>query len=719
MNCFGAWDDLEEMLAFYEAASASARSDADVGEWLSAAEVRRLAGGLRPGVVPPVTSAQGKLDLIGDPSRVTWTDNGWLPIAGCWRGGAHWTGRLARRVAEGHELTSCALLAPLWLKSRGGGDPVLEAAKDRTLVGFAQSGHVVPWRAEWGFPSVVVPIEVIMQNDKPRVFTDARYTNGAISAVDLFLPTVAGVAKGFSRRSWLAKADLKCGYNQLPMAASSRGLLAFIWRGSLWCFVVATLGLRDSPGVFQSHTEFVAACVMHRWPMVKVSVYLDDFIFCSDDEGRPPLEEIWAFMCSMGLVLGEKKCSAAWTRREIVLGIDVDIEQGTARLPAEKEALVLDSLERLELSVGRPPRLIEIAALVGRLCAAEVAIRFVYVMARPLMVFVAAAVGGSESEVRRAEAVGCRAAYRERCPVPPVVRAACAKLREVWHLVHGRSLRQRRITRQLVTDASETGAGGYVVDKDSGAILQEVAAPLPGRFIGESSLVRELAALRIVLAEAGPACLSGCRIEAVTDNRGVMCRVLKGVSARVAGDEAYQIALWCLRHKVELARSVWIPRRENAKADELSRKVGYAQEATIDPAWFAALLQVASPVPNIDAFASSENAVLPRFCSLEKPRNPALLDGLSRDWSPEDVPWLFPPPALLSAAVHNWRISRSEDAFVCAPMDGRSMGERFGFLLRRVLTGVRVLGAEPSRYGWSVAHLSKTGRGMGPPAPPS
>ena len=67
-----------------------------------------------------------------------------------------------------------------------------------------------------------------------------------------------------------------------------------------------------------------------------------------------------------------------------------------------------------------------------------------------------------------------------------------------WSRIHVRKLRAKAISRQLVTDASDDGVGGLLIDKASGGTVQEVALPLPGHLYGESSLVRELAAVRMV-----------------------------------------------------------------------------------------------------------------------------------------------------------------------------------------------------------------------------
>ena len=97
-----------------------------------------------------------------------------------------------------------------------------------------------------------------------------------------------------------------------------------------------------------------------------------------------------------------------------------------------------------------------------------------------------------------------------------------------------------------------------------------------------------------------------------SDNQGVVHIVSSGSRKLHLQDGAMAIFELCFQHSIKLEMD-WIPRSLNMRADFLSRIVDY-DDWGVDPCILRALDASWGP-HSVDCFASSYNALLPRFHS--------------------------------------------------------------------------------------------------------
>ncbi|XP_044128788.1 uncharacterized protein LOC122922292 [Bufo gargarizans] len=75
---------------------------------------------------------------------------------------------------------------------------------------------------------------------------------------------------------WMVKLDLKDAYLTVPIAASSRDLLRFLWKGEVWRFTCLPFGLSSAPWCFTKLLRPVVAWLRSRG--VRLVIYLDDIL---------------------------------------------------------------------------------------------------------------------------------------------------------------------------------------------------------------------------------------------------------------------------------------------------------------------------------------------------------------------------------------------------------------------------------------------------------
>ena len=136
----------------------------------------------------------------------------------------------------------------------------------------------------------------------------------------------------------MAKFDVEAAYRNIAVHPDDRYLLGMKWRGQFFVDLALLFGLRSAPYIFNSVADLVEWIIRNRYGVADLMHYLDDFITAGPADSllcSQNLQTSLAVCRSLGLPLHPNKCIGPSTRL-VVLGIELDSMDQTARLPAEK-----------------------------------------------------------------------------------------------------------------------------------------------------------------------------------------------------------------------------------------------------------------------------------------------------------------------------------------------------------------------------------------------
>ena len=200
-------------------------------------------------------------------------------------------------------------------------------------------------------------------------------------------------------------------------------------------------------------------------------------------------------------------------------------------------------------------------------------------------------------------------------------------------------------TRAVYSDASNTGYGGCMVE-----LCPEVAH---GQWSEDeaklSSTWRELKAVYLVLLSFAQK-LAGNTVKWLTDNQGVMYIIRSG-SRKEHLQGALAIFEICFSHNIKLEVE-WIPRSLNEHADFISRIIDF-DDWSVDLSIFNILNTSWGP-HSVDCFATSYNALLPRFHARFWSPGCEAVDTFTVNWGGEhEVNWWVPPLYLVCRTIRH------------------------------------------------------------------
>ena len=650
----------------------------------------------------PTCPVEDKL-LVRDPDdNARWGrgSGSWMPRGGCMSDG-DWSQHKDPRLGGPHRIElydERVQLMPLVMNQKPL-DAKDQAVIDAIVQDQLDAEVARPWEKEMGLPTAVVSIRVVYQIDpdgnlKPRCITDARYANGVIERGPMCLPTVEGFVRGMKKGEKLAKQDMKGGYHQVSREESSRHLVNFLWHGTLITMLAESFGTRDIPSAFAHYSSTACADAARECPgtIRRAKVYIDDFLTsfdrnATDEQVNEACERWKESLLKKGIVLSKSKCVDPSTECEM-LGIIVNSVTLRLTVPKKKSERYLAGLKELasDAAAGRVTTK-QAAVALGRLVSVEVAIPHLLLLSRPLMEDLKKGLARAYEEFRTLQDLPelrneseARSNY-EWIDAPMHVsegtQKSIAYLIDNWTELDGQETQRPKTTLLIATDAADFGLGGTIYKKTVKGlqVLCRFALPMSMEEAASSSTCREaLAQLMAVrkLREEFPEELRGAVIESFCDNLGFARRHAMGSTKFDLSTILLELVRELRKSEATWVAAYWLPRERMELYDGQSRERRVPTESLrIDQEWFEGTMMKGlkngrQRVPNIDGFSTREDKVLRRYVTA-KPEQGAELDGARHRWLASDVPWLFPPIALIPKAVQNWSDSASAVAYICVP----------------------------------------------------
>ena len=139
----------------------------------------------------------------------------------------------------------------------------------------------------------------------------------------------------------MGKIDVKSAYRIIPIHPSDRYLLGMKWRDHYFIDLALPFGLRSAPSIFNTLADLFEWLLKNNYSVQNLLHYLDDFFTigkAGSSNGTDFLRAIKQAATDTGIPLAPEKCEGPVTCMNflVILGIELDSVQMTARLPPDK-----------------------------------------------------------------------------------------------------------------------------------------------------------------------------------------------------------------------------------------------------------------------------------------------------------------------------------------------------------------------------------------------
>lgn len=440
---------------------------------------------------------------------------------------------------------------------------------------------------------------------------------------------LAAAKELIEKGDWFARLDLKDAYLHVPLHPSIRHWFRYRMQGVIFQWKSLPFGFRDAPRMFQK--LMVVALTPLRQQGVRLVIYLDDILLISSSE-ESCLEETRRLverLLLLGFVINLGKSELVPSRQKIFLGAYLDSVEMQLSLPRGKLKAFQQRIRAMlrKASQGQVATLKEIQSLVGTIVSMSDCVLAVRLRLNALM----------EVQNQALHSKGGRARLSERAVQDLNWWLTNLKL---WN---GRSIIPPTVDVTFDVDASEKGLGAILLGERESDVLKA------HRFFKEGDTThinyRELLAAEYGL-QAFTKLLGwkGMSVRIRTDNVVAMAYINK-MGGRIPGLSriAERLHHFALSHQL-LVSAEWIPSEEN-RADKESRIEGDLTDWELNPKAFA-LVERRFGKMDLDLFASSQNALAPRFVSLKADPDAYYVDAFSRPL-PKDLKVFANPPFIL------------------------------------------------------------------------
>ena len=346
--------------------------------------------------------------------------------------------------------------------------------------------------------------------------------------------------------------DLKSGYHHIDIHPEQTQYLGFSWKfGNIiryFKFLVLPFGLSSAPYIF---TKIMRVMVKKcRSEGKEIILYLDDGLGIGNSlsEANVHAKAIHKDLIEAGFILNDEK--SKWQPRQTCqwLGFLLDTKEGVIAPVNSKINRIKE--ETTKAIDSQRMHVKAVASIVGQIISMTPALgNITRLMTRSMLADVQASpswnklITISKESKRELE-------FWSEC----ISRLKPVKMKNDFVY-----------QRVIYSDASEVGAGGYIVDVNGASAqgswdeCQKI----------KSSTWRELKAVQIVL-KSFISLLSGTGVKWFSDSQNVVRIIEVGSSNTELQEIAYSIYSICVENGISL-RMEWVPRSLNDKADSLSR----------------------------------------------------------------------------------------------------------------------------------------------------
>lgn len=483
---------------------------------------------------------------------------------------------------------------------------------------------------------VVNPIFLVEHGQSSRLILNSKAVNyECVPYVHFKMDTLCKVLSCLKQGDWLVSHDLRKGYHNLALHPDHQRFFAFQWEDKHYVFQALPMGLREAPRLFTAVMKSLLA--IPRALGWRVFSYIDDTLLAADSQHAAQVQSraLHNLLENAGFVVHQEKSVPEPTQRILFLGFIIDSTDLCVELPESKfRQLKKDfRLLREKIRNNEPVTIRKFAQIIGFVLSILPAVPYGEVHFRSF-------------EFAKIDLLRQGNGWDDLVPLPPSL------LPEIqWWLDRQKPLRRsfkdRAASHKVTTDASTSGGWGAICqDQKVGGIW----APGENNRIDVLEIRAVLHALRTL-----PFSWKNSRILLRIDNQVAVSYINNG-GGKVKRLNSEARKIWEFLEPLGATMvAQYIPSRDNA-ADPISRLLSISDAHKLDAEWqlipiiFNQLCTDLGVFPEIDWFASRENAQLSRFVSRFYQEGAWQCDAFECEWN-SHIGLFFPPFCLLPRVV--------------------------------------------------------------------
>jgi hypothetical protein len=499
----------------------------------------------------------------------------------------------------------------------------------------------------WENPTFIIP----KKNGKYRLIVDCRKLNEALQDSHYKNEGMEDVVSLVRRNDFATTLDLSAAFHHVPVNRSLAPFLGMRVLGRLFRCRGLPFGMKLSPQIFQEVLAHPIRYIRERWG-VRLIVYMDDILLLHHD---PDLLEratllVAAFLQKLGWTISLEKCHLQPSQVVEYLGWkwNLHLLQSSMISSRRKQMLsrIISFRRRCVANDLMSTR--ELARMIGLL----VFLRFQFPSALLYL-----------NKMHRLLAASVRLEGWDGN-----VRLHRGLLGEIgwWEMTlrtnKPRSLAPVSPQATLTTDASRRHWGATLEIQDQTLFLH-------GNFSSSSltsSNQRESMAVLLAIRRAAEALLTKQvkALKILCDNSVTVANLRRRRASAPLLQITRQIFLCADSMNMDIV-PVHLPGVRNGVADALSR-LELSGDYQLMPSVLSSALSLLGIKCTIDMFAAPWNAQFPRWIGWTQASFPLSPNAMTSSWEGE-IPYLFPPIALLSRVLQKLRAERIREAVLVIP----------------------------------------------------
>lgn len=502
------------------------------------------------------------------------------------------------------------------------GDPHLEPVVEAEIATLLAKGAV-----ETCSPCKSQFLSSVFLRTKPdgsfRFILNLKKLNKFIDAPHFKMENLKTALGLLSRGAHMATLDLKDAYYSIPVHPDSRKYLRFRFKGILYQFTCLPFGLNVSPSIF---TKVLKPVVAHLRSLGFSSViYLDDLLLLEASFSKcvANLRQTIALLESLGFTISYKKSVLDPSNSCKFLGFLLNSEFMTVSLPPAKAASLLSAVQRI-LDLSRIS-IEKFASVIGLLIAACPAFKYGFAHTKTL---------------ERCKIKALRRSNWNFKATMSISDSAKDELR--WWAAHipqsGNPVRSDQYDLTLHSDASRSGWGAHTESDSTFDFWSSDESQFHINYLELLAVFKGLQALAATRRDIN--------ILLRIDNTTTISYINKmgGVRSKSLYRLAREIWSWAESRNIFLFAS-YIRSSDNVIADRLSRLDNDDTEWCLSAEGFSFISETLG-MPDIDLFASAQNAKCSKYVSWFPDKYAFDIDAFTINWS---TLWFyaFPPFSLI------------------------------------------------------------------------
>ncbi|CAB4004433.1 Hypothetical predicted protein, partial [Paramuricea clavata] len=508
-------------------------------------------------------------------------------------------------------------------------------------------------------PETTQFISSIFLRPKPdgshRLILNLKKFNETVVYHHFKMDSIYDITKLVTKDCFMASLDLKDAYYSIPIKASDRKYLRFIWKKEIYQFTCLPNGLSCAPRVFTKILK-PALATLHSMGHISVA-HIDDCYLQGQTYDKCVVNVLDTFMLldNLGFVIHPIKSILKPSQQIITLGFLINSLTMTIRLTSDK-AIDLKKACKALRTASKPQTIREVARIIGKIVAS-----FPGVMYGPLYY----------RELDKDKTQALKEAKGDFDATMALSQGAKTELH--WWECHVENsfqkLTHEEPQHKITTDASLSGWGAEYQDISTGGMWIKSEA---------TNHINYLEMLAIFLGlQTFAKNLNNTHIRMCDNTTAVNVINHMGTShSDICNNMAKQIWEWCIDKNIWLTVA-HIPGKQNLVADYESRRHQRESEWMLNKALLSDTLIKLNFSPEIDLFATRVNKQFPKYVAYRPDPNACAIDAFTLSWANLKF-YAFPPFSVIGAMLAKIQKEGGQEYVCCRTGQPRAgMQKRF------------------------------------------